>query len=274
MAILDWLHHLSTAQAGLAVSGGLVGLVWLGLFLVRPFLRLAVRNEPDANDLVIGILSSHGVYYGILLGLLAVSAYQNFSDVTRTVNEEASSLAALYRDVSAFPEPERTTLRRQLRDYTRLLIDESWPEQRQGRIPAGETARITAFEEALVSFEPETKRHEIVLAESLSQFNEMVKFRRQRLNSIATGIPAWLWYIVLLGALINVILVWLLDMRFLAQAVLGGLLALFIGSVIALVVGLDHPFLGDVSIPPRPFENVYDGFVRQDAPAPAPGGAR
>ena len=42
-----------------------------------------------------------GVIYGLLLGLPAVATYQNLSDVEKTVGNEASSLAALYRDVSA-----------------------------------------------------------------------------------------------------------------------------------------------------------------------------
>ena len=53
-------------------------------------------------------LQYFGVIYGLLLGLLAVATYQNLSDVEKTVGNEASSLAALYRDVSAYPEPARS----------------------------------------------------------------------------------------------------------------------------------------------------------------------
>jgi hypothetical protein len=56
-----------------------------------------------------------------------VATYQNHSDVEKSVASEASSLAALYRDISAYPEPQRTELKTLLREYTRYVIDEARP---------------------------------------------------------------------------------------------------------------------------------------------------
>jgi hypothetical protein len=56
------------------------------------------------------------VIYGLLLGLLAVATYQNHTDVEKAVSSEASSLAALYRDVTAYPEPQRTELKTLLKE--------------------------------------------------------------------------------------------------------------------------------------------------------------
>jgi hypothetical protein len=39
--------------------------------------------------------------FGLLLGLVAVATYQNYSNVGHIVDKEASSLAALYRDFGA-----------------------------------------------------------------------------------------------------------------------------------------------------------------------------
>ena len=77
-------------------------------------------------------LQYFGVIYGLLLGLLAVATYQNHTDVEKAVSSEASSLAALYRDVTAYPEPQRTDLKNLLREYTRYVIEEAWPLQRRG----------------------------------------------------------------------------------------------------------------------------------------------
>jgi hypothetical protein len=57
--------------------------------------------------------------------------YQNHADAEKAVETEAAALAALYRDVSAYPEPYRTDLRAFVRDYTRSTIEEAWPLQRQ-----------------------------------------------------------------------------------------------------------------------------------------------
>jgi Protein of unknown function (DUF4239) len=129
------------------------------------------------------------VIYGLLLGLLAVATYQNHSDVEKTVSSEASSLAALYRDVTAYPDPIRSELKALLRDYTRYVIDEAWPLQRKGIVPAGAVKKVAAFHARLVAFEPQTKSQEPLHETTLSQFNTFFEYRRTRLYSVTSGIP-------------------------------------------------------------------------------------
>ena len=102
-----------------------------------------------------------------LIGLLAVAAYQNFATVSDIVDKDASSLAALNRDFSAYPEPIRGKLLDHLREYTRTTIKDGWPQQRAGIIPKGGTERITSLSKALFAFEPVTKSDEIKHAEAL-----------------------------------------------------------------------------------------------------------
>jgi hypothetical protein len=118
------------------------------------------------------------VMYGLLLGLLAVATYQNHTDVEKAVSSEASSSAALYRGVSAYPEPQRTELKTLLREYARYVIEEAWPLQRQGRVPPGAVKRVADFQESLVSFEPKTKAQEALHDAAMRQFNSFFEYRR------------------------------------------------------------------------------------------------
>jgi hypothetical protein len=54
------------------------------------------------------------LFYGITLGLLAVGTWQAYSELEAKVGEEASALAALYRNVSSFPDPKRAELQADL----------------------------------------------------------------------------------------------------------------------------------------------------------------
>ena len=112
------------------------------------------------NETLGEFLQYFGVMYGLLLGLLAVATYQNHTDVEKAVSSEASSLAALYRDVTAYPEPQRSELKTLLTEYTRYVIEEAWPLQRQGLVPSGGVKRIADFQASLVSIEPQTKAQE------------------------------------------------------------------------------------------------------------------
>jgi hypothetical protein len=260
---LDWIYDIPTMAAVGLFAVLFVGICWTGTILFRPIVRAIVHHQPDLNETVGDFLQYFGVIYGLLLGLLAVATYQNLSDVEKAVGSEASSLAALYRDVSAYPEPARSELKGLLRDYTRYVIDEAWPLQKKGAVPPGGVKKVAAILDRLASFEPETKAQEALHDTALRQFNMFFEHRRTRLYSVTAGIPAVLWYTVAVGALLNMILMWLFDLRLGLHLLLGGILSFFLATMISLIVLMDHPFRGEVSISPQAFELVYDQLMKE-----------
>ena len=112
-----------------------VGVCWLGTIFISPFLSQWFQGKARLNEILGDFLQYFGVIYGLLLGLLAVATYQNHTDVEKAVASEASSLAALYRDISAYPEPDRTELKALIKEYTRSTIEDAWPLQRKGIDP-------------------------------------------------------------------------------------------------------------------------------------------
>jgi hypothetical protein len=72
-----------------------------------------------------------------------------------------------------------------------------------------------------------------------------------------------MWYVVILGAFINIAMVWLFDMKFITHLLLGGLLSAYLGTMIFLIAAMDHPFRGEVSVTPEPFEALYKHMVEE-----------
>jgi hypothetical protein len=66
-------------------------------------------------------------------------------------------LAVLSRDVSAYPEPIRSQLRKEVRDYVDYVIHEAWPLQRRGQVPSGGVERMNRAQDTLIPFEPATR---------------------------------------------------------------------------------------------------------------------
>jgi hypothetical protein len=248
------------------ITGAFLLVNFLGSIFIRPFLRLIVRNQYGANDLISYLLGAHGVYFGILLGLLSLAAYENFNKAETQVTQEAASLSGLYRVFSGYPEPARAELRQLLREYARSVISEDWPAQRRRETPRGGTELVTKIQTVLYAFEPKTAGQELLHGQALSSFNDLRDFRRLRLYSVTSGIPQLLWYVVLIGAITSMVLFWMLDMKFLPHLLLGGISNFFLATLIAFVVAMDNPFLGEVSISSSPFEQVYDQLMVPQAP--------
>jgi hypothetical protein len=252
-----WLYDVPQFRLSLLFIGAFVGFYWIGAIIVRPILRQFVKYTAGCNDIVGYVLSCFCVFYGLLLGLIAVTAYQNVSEAGANVTREAAALSALYEDVSRYPDPHGQNLRWLIRDYTRYVIKYAWPLQQRGIVPEEGTIRAAAFYDQLLEFKPATPAEEILHAESLRQFNHFLEARQMRLYSVKSSLPPSMWYVMILGAILNMAICWLFDMRFITQLMLGGILAAYLGIMMHLIFDMNQPFRGDVCVTAEPFETLF-----------------
>ena len=99
-----WIYDYPSLNIGALFAVVFVAATWLLILFGHRFFHPWIHSEKRANDMVGFALSSFSVLYGLLVGLLAVAAYQNFSSVVDDVTKEASSLGALYRDLRGYPQ--------------------------------------------------------------------------------------------------------------------------------------------------------------------------
>jgi hypothetical protein len=260
--MLEWINSVSAVTAFGVISLVFVAVCWLGILAFRPFVQSLAKRQPDLNETVSRFVQFFALIYGLLLGLLAVAAYEDASDVDRIVGHEAAALGALYRDVGTYPEPLRSEVQAEIRDYTRFVIDQVWPLARKGVVATEGLAKADHIYEHLTGFEPQTKGQEALHAATLRQFNIFFEHRRERVHQVTTAVPAILWYTVAVGALVNMLLMWLFDLRLGTHLLLAGVVSFFFGTMIALILLLDRPFQGAVSVSPDAYELVYDQLMR------------
>jgi hypothetical protein len=209
------------------------------------------------------MLQSVMVFYGLAVALIAVSVFQTYSEASKVVTGEATALNAIYRDVSSYPEPIRSDLQKELRDYTDQVINQAWPSQRRGQIPSAGIERMSSFQGVLNKFEPATDGQKILHAETLHAYNLLIQARRQRLDAVNTGLPNVMWAVIVIGAFISLSASFFFrveDVRLHCIEVL--LLAVFIGLVIFMIVALDRPFRGDLGIPADPYKLIYNQLMQ------------
>lgn len=264
--ILDWLNSLTAVELALVFCGFFLGVSLIGIALVHPHMRRAVHGKQQVNDVVIFVAANYGLVYAVLLGLLVVATFQITKDLEDHIAMEASSLSTMYHGTDAYPEPLRTELRAQLRDYTHYVIEKDWPAHRQERVLVGGDHRLQAIRQKLFLFEPKTPSEAEIHREMLRYFNAMNVAREQRLSAVFPSIPDVLWYVLLLGALGTILFLWMLHMDQLPQVLFGGITSAFLGIMIFLIYAMDHPLQGAVSVTPEAFEAVYDMDMKWEDP--------
>jgi hypothetical protein len=259
--VFYWIYDIATPRLALLITGTFVGFFWIGCFLIRPVVRTFVRARGGTNDIVGYVLSCFGVFYGLLLGLIAVAAYQNLNRAEENVAREAVALTAVYQELSAYPDPLRKILREELRDYCAFVVETAWPLQREGIVPVEGIMKVLGIRESLRAFEPQSLSQAVFHAETLRQFDAFYEARRTRVHDVHSGIPAVMWYVVIVGAVMNLSIVWMFDMRLITQLFLGGMLAFFMGTMIFLIAAMDNPYKGEVSVSPDAFREAYEIMV-------------
>ncbi len=255
---LYWVYNLPNWLFATLVIGTFVGIALIGQRLTQRWVKRIAGNDGKYNDLVSTTLATVGVFFGITLGLISVGTWQNFADIDANINQEAATVAALYSAVSNYPEPANTALRNSLKDYTKNLIDADWPQQRQGIVPQGGATKIADFQNTLLRVNPVLAGHIALHSETISEFNDLLRQRRLRLQSVTTGLPDTLWVVVIFGALLNIFIPWFLvyDRQFI-QDLMITLMATTIGLLIFLMAAMDNPFRGEFSVSAAAFELVY-----------------
>ena len=227
---------------------------------ILPRLKLG----PEESVFTSAMMQAVMVFYGLAVALIAVSVWQTHTDAAGTISGEASALGVLYRHVGGYPEPLRSQLRQDLREYLDYVIHEAWPLQRRGLVPSGGVEKVNDFEAKLVTFEPATEGQKLLHGETLRAYSQMIEARRLRLDAVLTGLPGVLWFVIVIGALVSLSSTFFFqveDARL--QRIQVVLLALFIGLLIFIIFALDRPFRGDLGLQPDPYQLIYDQLMKR-----------
>ena len=249
--------------AGPAIVGSVCLYGVLGLWVARRYILPRLRSQDSNSDFTSAMLQAVMVFYGLAVALIAVSVWQSYSDAAKISSQEATAAATLYRDLGGYAEPARSQLQKQLRDYVNQIIQQAWPIQQRGQIPTAGVEMMNRFQAMLMSVEPTTEGQKILHAETLSIYNQLIQARRLRLDAVQARLPGVLWFIIIVGALINLSLSFLFrieDGWF--QGIQVMFLAAFIGLVIFLIFAFDRPFRGELGLRPDSYQLVYDHLMK------------
>src|SRR5688572_32829676 len=151
--MLEWLFDVPLLIAGPAISASLCLFAMTGLGLVRRYVLPRLSVHVSDSEFTGAMLQSIMVFYGLALALIAVSVWQTHSGASSVVPQEATALAALYRDVSGYPDSISPTLQNELRYYTQQTIYQAWPYHRQAQLPRGAIVRMYRFQGTLMKFD-------------------------------------------------------------------------------------------------------------------------
>jgi len=218
-----------------------------GFLVVHRFIPTEVRRIH--NDVAGFVFATLGVTYGVLLAFVVLVVWEQFNDAKVNVENESSVAMVLYKSVTVYPdEAVSRTMKESLLKYVRQSVEEQQPMSAEQSARSSSAALIQLFA-LLEGVVPDSAHEQILYTQILQNLNELTKYRNLRQQAAHEELPSVIWIGVLVGAMITLGFTFLFGTEnFWAHIVIMSLLAALIAIVIYVVIEMDHPMTGSVTI--------------------------
>jgi hypothetical protein len=261
--IIDWIYNNPTWLWGTILVALFTGGACAGLLVFQSLLQVNVRRAH--NDLAGFTISVIGVLYAVLLAFIAIATWESFSKASDIVENESDYVGGMYLDTAGLPNVKGQQIRDALADYVSVVINEEWPIQRQGKTPDQGWKALRNLATAIATIHPQNSGEAVIEAELLRSWNQVYDARSARLSAVKGHIPDVIWWIIFIGAAITTAFTYLFGFEnFRMHLAMTSTLAATLALVVVLIIALDWPFRGQISVSPDPFIMTQQSWA--DAP--------
>jgi Protein of unknown function (DUF4239) len=250
--IADWIYSNPTWLWGTVLVALSAAVSCSGLLIFHRLVHVGVRQAH--NDLAGFTIAVIGVLYAVLLAFIAIATWESFSRASDIVESESDYAGGIYFDTHGLPQAKGQPIRDAVARYVSVVINEEWPMQRAGKTPDQGWKPLRDLNTAIVTIQPQNLGEAMIQAELLHAWNQLYQTRSSRLSAVQGHIPGVVWWIVFLGAAITTSYTYLFGyQKFAMHMAMTGTLAATLALVVVLILDLDWPFRGQISVTPQPF---------------------
>jgi len=223
-----------------------------------------IVHDFDLSDSTNGVTSAYlgiiGVPVGVALAFIVQTTWASFSDAQSKENEEATKLLLLYNLLDAFPGAE--DIQESIRVYTRFIITDEFPLMEKGIQSIEGLAMITAIQDAIYALNPTNDQETVLYDEAIAMLQDAMALRIARMGYAVYGLASELWWVLIFGVVVVLIMSFFLYCKsFKLHAVLVGLSAAVLSSLLFLIVVLNYPYRGSFGLDSLPFEIALGNMV-------------
>jgi hypothetical protein len=221
-----------------------------GSAIVAVLLMLAARRfspQGQFHDSVPGaaVFGVLGVAFAVILAFVMFLGFESYVRANEGASREAVAVSQLARVSRLFPVAQGEELRGGLGCYARAVISDEWPLMSQGRESDVVLGWLAQIETTIDEMPIDDGVSQIALGHWLDEHAVRREGRRARLAESAPTIPAAVWSMLVLGAVLTVAYVIVFAdrrERWWTQAVMVGSITALIVSGMLVINFLDHPY--------------------------------
>ena len=205
------------------------------------------------------VMQVSGTIFAVLLALIVVSVFEQYSRVETVMFEEATYAGNIFRDTFLLDKKNANILRKKIYSYLNHVYNVELPAQKSG----GEEIKIVKVTgnqqiEDIINVIAELHSSPILQGELINQINQLLKFRRIRIGfTTQSHLPNTIWFTLIFGSILLILNISLMQSE--KRLNLNAFCYIYILSIdlmLVLIIGYDRPFCGELSVSGAPYEQV------------------
>jgi hypothetical protein len=250
---------LLTVLQGLVIIGGMVGIAVLGFLAVHSSIEVHIRHAH--NDVAGFIYAVVGIMYAILLAYVTIIVWEQYNSAVSLVEQEATNAYNIYHEVDEFPDPNRSEVQGVVKAYVETTVHEEWPLLASGKFSQHAEDLADQLGSAIARLPVAAPAQQVLMDHLMTQYESLVTQRHLRLFEASGGVHPLLWVLLAGGALITIGFTYFFGIENAwAHAAMIAALSFIIAATIFVIVQVNDPFAGAVSVSSEALARVLETF--------------
>lgn len=267
----EWFYSHPNLEVAFVVCVVLTAIALGGLWVFHKLVNWEAR-EHDTS--MIGLsYAMAGAIYAVILAFVAVGVFETMSSSAETATAEANALSSLLFDSVGLAPKAAAQLRTDVNSYIDIVTKSEWPSQQAYRMDDSNFdagwKQLQKISLELGSVDAKTLGQGTDKAELLGDVNELFSARRSRLLAASAHLPDAVWQMLICGLFVILLYVYLFGPHsYRMHMAVTALTVISIGLVFSLIIALDYPFRGDLSVDDDAFLSVQSTAAKIFSHAP------
>ncbi len=244
---------MDTPLNGVLLVGGAMLISVAGLLLVRRYVHIdwLKRHHEVASYFFLMV----GTLYAVLVAFAIYLAWSDFNNAGTNLEHEATEVADLSRLSTAMPDPYRKNISVALMGYLNAVAQDEFPAMAEGRDSQRTWDSVQKLWDVYGTIRPENPQMQAYLVESLQHLTQLSDYRRTRLFTSHSSVPANLWCLLVSGGILLIAFTYFLGHEGVwSQAGMTAALAGILAFSLFVILSLDTPYSGVARVTPRAFQ--------------------
>jgi hypothetical protein len=250
---------------------------WLGLILITLFCvgvacgghvlvhrSFSSTNFIEHNEVAGFIIAVVGVLYAVLLGFLTVVVWEHYAQSEDRAQAETDAATDIWRFGRLLSAPQATRIRDDVDRYAVTVANDEWPKMGRGESSSQAQQLIITLIADVAGIPLDGQQRSNLQNHLFDRVQVLADLRRQRINDSRSTVPQVIKLGLVIGACTVIGFLYLFGLEnFRVQLLMTAATATIIGVLLGLIVLLDYPFRGDVSVSPERWLELHAAILRE-----------